>query len=91
MNEMNRKIGLIDELLRSTTGYWRSLEVLLGTQREEHVETLVTCTSSARGRERALASIAQLGHFWRAFAYICDRSAAVTEAEAVTSFAWLVV
>jgi len=87
--EMEKKVARIDELLLSSTSFWRSIEVLLGTQREEHVETLVSFTTSARGRERAVASIAQLAHFWRAFAFVCDRSAAITEAEAVERYAWL--
>lgn len=87
--EMDKMIGRIEELLLSSTSFWRSIEVLLGTQREEHVETLVSFTTSARGRERAVASIVQLARFWRAFAFVCDRSAAIMEAEAVERYSWL--
>jgi hypothetical protein len=87
--EMDKMIGRIEELLLSLKSFWRSIEVLLGTQREEHVETLVSFTTSARGRERAITSIAQLARFWRAFAFVCDRSAAIMEAEAVERYSWL--
>ena len=87
--EMDRKISQIDDLVLQSRTFWKSFEALLGSEREEHAETLVLCATSARGRERALASITHLAHFWSAFAICCNNSASIAEAEAVANFAWL--